>query len=700
MLRTIVVVAVVWVAGCFPGAMSSRMTSPDDATEAVAALGEVFPVSPGFRWTLGPSHGQPMYIETAAGPELFGHATTRLKTTHGALFGGSQENLVYLDDKALWFVGWGGERLLQAREPAALIPLPIREESTWQVDIQWDADDVTPCFLSAGRLEAVDTGIGLFNAWPIRFHAREDREDAFTMWLAPGVGIVKLEGHAWYGNDPDQPRPAITLQRLELIRFAHRIRYPSEPQPLRLLPARVRVEDDAAILFADFNDRFQDNVVVYIINNTGAPLVIPHQDNDLYIKQEALIDGKWQRVQTHHYSWCGNSYGRTTLAPHTFVEALGRFPAKGWATEVRYSTFDRVKMTSNVGRGYVDAAEADKAAWDDMALKTVDAAAARAVLFGAPPIESYSLEKARRMVLERLEKLPKQDALPVLREYFADRESCLRALRALPQKVKGGAYPGSSYESQRCVFEVETAQRAFENVAPTEAVEVLSPIVLDRTDPRRRAVVKAMHWSPANVVAALETAAGNPDDPLLDEVLEALARTERSRALFQDIAANARYTAQARTHALFLATAPLRNDPEPPVDPKVVVVGPTEQRDIYSEVHIGRFTVRVTLRNEGPVPVTLPADDVSQVATLFLSTDDGHFLAPRPDAPGFFQQATTRKTVVLAPGAEHTFDLDASRYYDLPQSAERPISLGIQPRFHVAEIRAPGGYQMIAFAPR
>src|SRR6187402_561751 len=86
----------------------------------------------------------------------------------------------------------------------------------------------------------------------------------------------------------------------------------SRDPPLKLLadlPKHILPIQDKLALIADFQNRKNGLVSLYLINATKADVVIPTQDGDLYCKRTAQdADGTWRRCDSHQYSDCGNSY--------------------------------------------------------------------------------------------------------------------------------------------------------------------------------------------------------------------------------------------------------------------------------------------------------------------------------------------------------------------------------------------------------
>jgi hypothetical protein len=77
-------------------------------------------------------------------------------------------------------------------------------------------------------------------------------------------------------------------------------------------------------------------ITVFVVNDTNDTLEVPSQDGDIYLMLEVKLDGKWQRAQHYRSSWCGNSYRKLPLPPHSCVQVYGYSPTAGRMATCRY----------------------------------------------------------------------------------------------------------------------------------------------------------------------------------------------------------------------------------------------------------------------------------------------------------------------------------------------------------------------------
>jgi hypothetical protein len=177
--------------------------------------------------------------------------------------------------------------------------------------------------------------------------------------------------------------------------------FPPWGKPAAELPKYVVAPADRLTLFADFEHPQVGGLPVYVVNRTAAPIPVKAQDGDLYLKLEyESAPGSWVRAQSHTYSWCGNSYHTLSLDPGRFVVISGYRPSEGEKAKVRYRLYgqDSVVLSSNVGEGLVVKAELERAANDEMTVRTGDFEFVRKVALGETKLQTNH----RREALGRL----------------------------------------------------------------------------------------------------------------------------------------------------------------------------------------------------------------------------------------------------------------------------------------------------------
>ncbi len=133
------------------------------------------------------------------------------------------------------------------------------------------------------------------------------------------------------------------------------------------LPPHIKPSLGEATLFADFEHPGPDGIPLYFINGKQSDQYLSREGGDFYIKLEYQDEsGKWVRAQPHYYSFCGNSYGSSTVPPGMHWKISGYKPREGKAVKVRYKMYSALEIVSNEGKGVVSMADVDLAAKDSM----------------------------------------------------------------------------------------------------------------------------------------------------------------------------------------------------------------------------------------------------------------------------------------------------------------------------------------------
>ncbi len=110
-----------------------------------------------------------------------------------------------------------------------------------------------------------------------------------------------------------------------------------EPHPLADLPEYVTFTKGAFGVFVDFDHPDEEGEIsIFLINDTTEPVALPSQDGDVYLKQEAQVDGEWVRSEPHESSWCNLSYYLETPIPpgHWAIRPAGPDP-RFWGRYLR-----------------------------------------------------------------------------------------------------------------------------------------------------------------------------------------------------------------------------------------------------------------------------------------------------------------------------------------------------------------------------
>ncbi len=220
------------------------------------------------------------------------------------------------------------------------------------------------------------------------------------------------------------------------------------------LPAKVTSVPGQLTLFADYSDVHDEHVVVYLVNRTDDVLLFAAQNSELYIKLEAqLPEGDWQRAETYHDSWCGNSYDHTPeLPPETFFRFLGLYPKDGPPRPVRFRLYGEsfgiapapefgssssqkaLDVISNTGIGRVSSELIEEARYDDLAARWGDFQTLSIIALGHNP-QGSAFELASRInAIESLGRFPSGETLNLFEKLLRDENSEIRyaAIRSLP----------------------------------------------------------------------------------------------------------------------------------------------------------------------------------------------------------------------------------------------------------------------------
>jgi hypothetical protein len=139
------------------------------------------------------------------------------------------------------------------------------------------------------------------------------------------------------------------------------------------LPPQVSAEKGKLTLYADYENKIDDRVLVYLVNRTGAKVTLKHPaDNYLIMLEHERAPHQWERAEARNYfSWCGVVNGPTDIADESFVVGYGYSPKDGTNAKVRYAMYRQsFSLASNVSDGFVMAKDIDDAANDALAVYT------------------------------------------------------------------------------------------------------------------------------------------------------------------------------------------------------------------------------------------------------------------------------------------------------------------------------------------
>jgi hypothetical protein len=204
----------------------------------------------------------------------------------------------------------------------------------------------------------------------------------------------------------------------------------SKGTPISNLPEGIPSVEGKVTLHADFaRAKTGEPIDVYLINRSERDLVLNAQDGDVYLKLQAQgEDGWWKRVQPHSFSPCMVSYALGKEVPKgCFLRIKGHQPKEGMAAKIRFLLYMQeelikkgLRLVTQEGDGIVSADEAEKAAYDALALRTGSFEMVRELATGKKTVkataeynQSMQWRAVRMLTSERFE--PEQ-VLPVLDE--------------------------------------------------------------------------------------------------------------------------------------------------------------------------------------------------------------------------------------------------------------------------------------------
>jgi hypothetical protein len=99
-----------------------------------------------------------------------------------------------------------------------------------------------------------------------------------------------------------------------------------------------------------------EKISVFIQNNTNEIIELSHQDNQIYILQEAMDkNGLWKPIEYWESSDCGNSFGQIKIEPNGIIETESTKYQGSFKTKIRFklSADDRV-FYSNILDGSIN----------------------------------------------------------------------------------------------------------------------------------------------------------------------------------------------------------------------------------------------------------------------------------------------------------------------------------------------------------
>lgn len=622
--------------------------------------GEPFPLAPGWRWTYQRNGSEVLFIESLQGRKFGGIETTCLRAKGDSFLWSQRLFIACTGDELLQYAeGDESERevILEDKPPLVLLPSEFREESFWESSsVQEESRSSHKFTGTILRQEAVEVPAGKFDAWRIDYVLDLHLGTEFDLrtWYTPGIGFVKIV--KWRRSDggdvvkkvPLSQPVVYELARIEAIAQAHPIDFPSRPIPVQELPKRVVAPADQLTLFADYEDRLLGGVVIYFVNRTARSIDLTLHDGlnpQLWLEAKGS-DGQWHRAS--QLPWCHVGMSPLQVTPQHFVLLLGRQHEKGEEREVRYR-LRQLNVVSNAGKGFIDPAQARQARYDVVSMAQADIDLVKEVLFDEIDIPEEARHDCRSMAIRRLPKLPRQEALGMLR-------------RVLKSEALLQPHFGVSAE-------------AYADMAPDDFQLWAGKILASGPASFRRELLRLSfvlrNGDDAEVRSILLRQLQDPATPDLRLVMSHLGslRVPAVKDLLAEIAMSGKYPEELRIAAEY--------ERDQWFGTKLLNLG-LDVQYTRSRVNLSPVPIVVTLKNKSERTLEFSYDLPSDIIGLYLLANetplDPHndrFLKRKPGVVWFRDAGLAGKTVAkLVPGDSHEVRMNLLDYFDLPPGYE------------------------------
>lgn len=143
----------------------------------------------------------------------------------------------------------------------------------------------------------------------------------------------------------------------------------TDPFPISQLPKTVPYKINELSLFADYNSIYNENVIVYLINNTDTTIQLSARGSDIKLEKEVFINGAWKRAKKYSKLYCGNSSKKLVVPANHFILVKGFFSKDGNKSKVRYKLYEeKYSAISNIGLGKVTESMIEFAKYDKISL--------------------------------------------------------------------------------------------------------------------------------------------------------------------------------------------------------------------------------------------------------------------------------------------------------------------------------------------
>ncbi len=317
--------------------------------------------------------------------------------------------------------------------------------------------------------------------------------------------MKRISSSAWFGS----------LSVLLLILFTS-ISSPAdesvEPptKPLADLPRHIQAVPGKLTLVADFQNKQDGIVAMFLINATKAKVEIPTQDGDLYCKRTVQADdGRWVRCDSHQYSWCGNSYISSSLPAEKFLSWLQRCDTvNGTPRKIRFRLFQAAPfdLDSNEGSGLVEDTEIQSCRYDAMAMRDGPFEDVAAVATGKVKGGQRASIDGLQDALEGLARFPNEsETFPVIKEVIAN----------LARNSEPG--PAQAYYYTRCLKILKKAMNS--SIRPETCWGYAALQVEDTAFPWRNEaldwLVETFPWERNRLKPVMESVLKKPGHPAM-----------------------------------------------------------------------------------------------------------------------------------------------------------------------------------------
>lgn len=423
--------------------------------------------------------------------------------------------------------------------------------------------------------------------------------------------------------------------------------------PIEQLPKNIATSDGELSLWADYSNTFKESITVYLINQTGEVIGVPTQDGNPYLKLEGQRPNDlWVRAEPHIYSWCGNSYFNSPeIPPDHFLRINGWYPSTGTETQVRYTIFNTLGLTSNTGRGRIQPESVQDAKYDAMAIRYGDLDLIRTVIFEKKDTGNqwpYLTNSAIR----RLDDFPPEQTIPIIEAVLNDGRYGERA--------------------------IDDTIRTYAKHAPDKASRYLmKQLITSDTDIQKR--ILSMHdkllIKEEGYLPFLEDHYSAPESTLRFDAMRALIRLQ-GEAAKMPLLGILRSTEDERTRRYIQMLWEQKFGKHYDISLKADPLGSYDGNSTNMPI-----PVEITLTNKSNQEQTFGYRSPIEIISFWVTTGNAQIpLRSRHSLPTSTEFESPTNTVKLSPGESHKLIVNLNDYFDPTDLAGESITYYVRCR--------------------